>query len=408
MRTSQLRAVPYAAIYLSTVALAASLFVRLNFGSLEPRYVRQFLESAPGLIRGVDAGIWAEFILLVIITPVATSAAMIFILDQSRRPVVFSLLSSFLMLTTALFFYNPFLLEESEDQPASANGLQSIDGLASPSSDIIHIYVESLSADLDFDAKFDNPHQSLANALGKEAHILEVGWHADMAPTTINGVGSSICGWTETPRGFADKDSVNFLSAEQTCISDFLTSMGYEASFFQAASGDFQKKADFLRLHSVEVYEQETWRGIGAIETNGSWGQSIHDDRLFDHGRALLNNKILSGEPYYLSGLSLDTHYPYFVPEDCREAHPVSAMEQAYICSAEVIADFVSWAKTNVSRATLIIVQGDHPNTNSGTDSERFFFGSVCTGRYLDQVSHPSMVSDIPNFILSASSLCHN
>lgn len=315
--------------------------------------------------------------------------------------VLFSVASS--TVAGAVVMGPSLLMNHSSEETAKQKLIETNDFPNSGTANVIHIFVEALSSDLGYSFPQDeNPADIILEALGERGQVLSLS--SGQLTTTIDGLVASMCGFSSPPQGYLDSDSDAWLLEDLSCVSDALSGRGYQNVFLGAASSDFQSKGDFLNSHSFSIFDKQDWISFGASELT-SWGQTIHDDSLFDYSRVITTNLLVEKQPFNLNILTLDTHYPYYLAKSCASEYEWSA-SGVFTCSAIQINKYITWIFDYTSAPTLIIVQGDHPDPKSPTQNDEVFFAFACHGIMKEEITPPKNYSEVANFILSATNSC--
>ena len=94
-----------------------------------------------------------------------------------------------------------------------------------------------------------------------------------------------------------------------TCIGDVLKKNGYHNVYIGGADKNFTAKNSFLLSHGFdEVYGKNDYKKIYDKKYFSKWG--LNDDKLFEFAKTKLLKLRLEKENFFLSFLTLDTHYP--------------------------------------------------------------------------------------------------
>jgi len=191
---------------------------------------------------------------------------------------------------------------------------------------------------------------------------------------TIAAIVSTQCGVPLQMIGFLDwkkqgEQAEQFLP-RAVCLGDLLHAAGYRNVFMGGAALEFSGKGKFLSQHHFdEAYGRAEWLKLGIPRSRLSgWG--LHDDDLFEQAKAKLRQLHEKGQPFSLTLLTVDSHWPsgYLSPACIRRG--AKALDQIVECSADMVADLVAFVrKSGYDEDTNIVVVGDHlspPNTLSG------------------------------------------
>lgn len=397
--------------FLLAVLLGFSVFIQLNFGKTSVKQIQAFLSFGSQGINGADFMVKVEFALLVVTLPILFLLSLFFtnISVGYQGSLVFLgvLMTATLFSILSTFSIDADSKNSSESYRDYRDAIVSEDQIMANGSSIVHIFVEGMPPKLLFSGVSNTKNQDLLiDAIGESSIFGAV--KSVKSGGTIAGMASSMCGTSFLPREFSDRKGGNFLFSQMECISDVTFSAGYSNLFLGAASGDFQSKREFLEAHNVEVLERSTWLSIGSPSAD-SWGQSVHDDRILSHSRAAVNSLVNSGDRFYVSVLTLDTHYPYYLSDSCLQDANFSSTDaaEAYECSTQLVVDFIGWLNENLATPTLLVIQGDHaPGFGLATGDEVLFLAGCLGGSFSANSVLPSSTSEIRDSILEYSISC--
>lgn len=283
---------------------------------------------------------------------------------------------------------------------------------------VIWIYAESLERTYLNEAVFGDlltgilAHAEVARRYTSTFQPWGTGW-------TIGGIVGSQCGLPLVTLGARNGNSLadvrDFMPGAY-CVGDALKDIGYTLEFVGGASGEFAGKGNFLKSHGFET----VWDRVSLSEgfDDGSnelnqWG--YYDDFMFSvlkkravelHGKAT---------PFFLNGLTLDTHSPHgFVSPLCRSIVKLADSNHiaaAIRCSDFLISDFISWFKSSdLYDDTLLVLSSDHlsmPNSlhqqlKSVDHERRLLFWVIGKG-----VPAGAINKDISTFDIGATVLGH-
>jgi phosphoglycerol transferase len=227
---------------------------------------------------------------------------------------------------------------------------------------LVLIYAESMEASYGDAALFGRDLLAPLHALGGRSY----GWYrpAGGATWTMAGMVATQCGvplkvYSQTDVRPHGQDKAFLPGA--VCLGDVLGAHGYQNVFMGGVSLSFAGKGRFLRDHGY----QETW-GREELEASGAkpeefnaWG--MWDGNLLRRARTTLDRLHASGQPFNLTLLTLNTHNPFgFLSPQCH-ARGTTNFDGIVMCSAERIADLVSYARSRgYLEDTVFVVIGDH------------------------------------------------
>ena len=185
--------------------------------------------------------------------------------------------------------------------------------------------------------------------------------HFASAFVTIEGIIGSQCG-TLLPM-FRGNDSLMGLRSvmpAMACLGDVLKEAGYNQNFLGGAPMEFAGKGLFLHSHGYDVVQGwEHWREQGKSQRTGVWGLS--DPELFAEAVAVIKQAAKS-PPYHLSLLTLGTHLPGFLYEECQPYAPdAPKFINAVHCTDQLLGKFLATLeKQQLLENTQVFITGDH------------------------------------------------
>ena len=181
---------------------------------------------------------------------------------------------------------------------------------------------------------------------------------------TIEGLVNSQCG-SLLP---FQRDSDSYASGEglferMTCLGDVLARAGYRQSYLGGAGMGFAGKGAFLAEHGYDrLLGYEHWTALGLHARPDTWGLS--DAELFE--QALMELDRLRAEPelHQLTLLTIGTHLPGFVYEECA-AYTLPGGQDPFLqslhCTDQLLGRFVDALQARgVLEDTLLVITADH------------------------------------------------
>jgi len=157
----------------------------------------------------------------------------------------------------------------------------------------------------------------------------------------------------------------NFLTS-LVCYPEILQQNGYETVFIKGADINFARTGLFMRAHGfgevMGAAELNKKYAYPLKENKGGFG-GYNDATLYKMVKEELSRLGQNSKPFFLSFLTLDTHAPdYFLSPACKGN--ASDKKDIELCGDKMLADFISWLKTQpFYENTTIVVLGDHPET---------------------------------------------
>ena len=148
-----------------------------------------------------------------------------------------------------------------------------------------------------------------------------------------------------------------------TALGDILEKEGYRQAFLIGSDAEFGGRALYMENHGG----YELWDYHWALETgnipenyNVFWG--YEDEKLFEIAKKTLSELSEGDEPFNLTMLTVDTHFPDgYVCSECPDTFGSNQYANVMACSSRQIAELVSWIQQQSwYENTTIVISGDH------------------------------------------------
>ena len=154
-----------------------------------------------------------------------------------------------------------------------------------------------------------------------------------------------------------------------TNLGDILAGNGYRQAFLIGSNGVFGGRKLYFEEHGgYEVWDYPYSIEAGEIpaDYNVWWG--YEDIKLFDFAKKHLTELAAGEQPFNLSILTADTHFPdgYVCPV-CRKEFGDDQYSNVMACSSRQVSAFVRWLqRQDFYENTTVILCGDHITMNVG------------------------------------------
>ena len=147
------------------------------------------------------------------------------------------------------------------------------------------------------------------------------------------------------------------------CLGDILQEQGYYQELLIGSDAVFGGRDKYFSAHGNYALHDYTYaidNGIIPSDYHVFWG--YEDQKLFDNAKKELQDLARKNEPFNLTMLTVDTHFPDgYVCELCRDDFAGNQYANAMACSSRQVVDFVNWIKEqDFYDNTTIIINGDH------------------------------------------------
>ncbi|WP_051192584.1 LTA synthase family protein [Butyrivibrio sp. VCB2001] len=242
---------------------------------------------------------------------------------------------------------------------------------------LIYIYLESMEttyADVEDGGGFENGCIPELTELAREGECFS-------ADSTINGAlvpyGTT---WTmgamfAQSTGLPLKINIgeNMMSEQEsffpglTSIGDILAREGYNQELLIGSDASFGGRRGFYEGHGnyvIHDYPYALDNGIIPSDYYVFWG--YEDEKLFENAKADLKELSNRDEPFNLTMLTVDTHFPTgYVCDLCENEFGDNQYANVMACSSRQVTDFVHWIQQqDFYSNTTIVVCGDHTTMN--------------------------------------------
>ncbi len=189
--------------------------------------------------------------------------------------------------------------------------------------------------------------------------------------------------------GIADNmmDTQDSFFSGATVLGDILEKEGYNQELLIGSDATFGGRRLYFTEHGnyeMHDYIYAIDEGLIPGDYKVFWG--YEDEKLFENAKADLTELSSKGEPFNLTMLTVDTHFPEgYACELCRNDYD-SQYANAMACSSRQVTNFVNWIKEqDFYENTTIIISGDHT-----TMSERFV---VNVPRQYDRKTYTAIIN---------------
>jgi phosphoglycerol transferase len=152
-----------------------------------------------------------------------------------------------------------------------------------------------------------------------------------------------------------------------TTIGDILADEGYNQDFLCGSDAKFGGRAEFFQNHgNYDIFDLYTARSEGYIpnDYNHWWG--YEDYIMFDIAKDEVTRLNELDEPFNLTMLTVDLHYPEgYECDQCRYYYENTTANVADHTDI-MVKEFIDWCKTQpFYENTTIVITGDHPRMDT-------------------------------------------
>lgn len=151
-------------------------------------------------------------------------------------------------------------------------------------------------------------------------------------------------------------------------IGEILEEQGYHQTLLLGSDAEFHGREAYFTQHgNYEILDTNALKAAGRLAENYSEWWGFEDQKLFAYAKEELSRLAGEGQPFNLTMLTADTHFPdgYWCSlcEDTLDSQYANVLS----CSSKQVSEFVSWIKEQpFYDNTTIIISGDHLSMDAG------------------------------------------
>ena len=155
---------------------------------------------------------------------------------------------------------------------------------------------------------------------------------------------------------------------EIVTLGDILEREGYQRTFLLGSKAEFGGRDKYFTQHghyNIEDYHRALEEKRIPEDYYVWWG--FEDEKLFSFAKEELSELSAGQEPFCLTMLTVDTHFPdgYFC-DRCREDYGDDQYANVMACSGRQVAEFLEWLRQqDFYENTTVILCGDHPTMDA-------------------------------------------
>lgn len=239
---------------------------------------------------------------------------------------------------------------------------------------LIYIYLESMESSLfskSNNGYFEESRIPELEKLAKEninfSQNNGLGGMYDADGYTISAIVSNTSGTPMVASCENECDKYGDIVGQVRNISDVLTDEGYNVEYIQGSDATFAGFRKYLSKHSnPEILDYGAAINKGYINSDyyAWWG--YEDKKLFSIAKKEITNLSKKDQPFAVSVVTMDTHFPDGYQDDDCEQRFDDNMSNSYLCSSKKVYKFVEWIKKQkFYDDTLIVISGDHKTMQS-------------------------------------------
>lgn len=148
-----------------------------------------------------------------------------------------------------------------------------------------------------------------------------------------------------------------------TNLGDILAEQGYRQGLLIGSNGNFGGRTQYFSQHGgYAIWDYPYSQAHGDIPEGYCVWWGYEDEKLFGLAREHLAELAASSQPFNLSLLTVDTHFPNgYVCRLCGDGFGADQYSNVMACSSRQVSDFVAWIQAQpFYENTTIVIAGDH------------------------------------------------
>ena len=145
-------------------------------------------------------------------------------------------------------------------------------------------------------------------------------------------------------------------------IGDLLQEQGYKQVFLMGSDAGFGGRRHYITEHGgYEIGDTKAMIAAGKLPDGYAQWWGYEDAKLFDFAKETLTELAAQDQPFNLTMLTADTHFPDgYVCENCGEEYD-NQYANVLSCSSEMVYELVTWIQQqDFYENTTIVISGDH------------------------------------------------
>jgi len=175
--------------------------------------------------------------------------------------------------------------------------------------------------------------------------------------------------------GQMDSNNVDDILTRATVMQDILKDAGYNQVFMCGSDSQYAGRDKYFTEHGGSIIKDWTTAAADGIipqgYNDGFWG--MEDSKLYEYVKQELGKLSKSDQPFALTMLTVDTHFPDgWVDENTLNLYD-NRYENVIATSDEQMGEFIQWIqRQDFYKNTSIVIVGDHPTMdNLGAQIQR-------------------------------------
>ncbi len=150
-------------------------------------------------------------------------------------------------------------------------------------------------------------------------------------------------------------------------IGEILQNAGYQQVLLVGSNAEFHGREAYFTQHGgYEILDTDVLKATGRLDEDYQEWWGFEDEKLFAYAREEMTRLAAEGQPFNLTMLTADTHFPDgYTCHLCEKEHEVP-YANVLACSSRQVAELVRWIQQQpFYENTTIILSGDHLTMDS-------------------------------------------
>ncbi len=195
----------------------------------------------------------------------------------------------------------------------------------------------------------------------------------------------------------SDGVDTNYMSTQDSffpkliTLGDILKEQGYENEVMFGSDATFGGRRLYFSSHGdYSFYDYNHYAQSGELPSGYKVFWGFEDEKLFQFAKERLDELSSSDQPFNLTMLTVDTHYPKgYTCRLCKDTYN-SSYANAIVCSDQQVSSLLKWCKEqDWYENTTIVVSGDHPTMATFCDSAPQDYVRKVYTLYLNSAKEP-------------------
>ena len=151
-------------------------------------------------------------------------------------------------------------------------------------------------------------------------------------------------------------------------IGQILEEQGYNQVLLLGSNAEFHGREVYFTEHgNYEILDTDALKEAKRLPENYEAWWGFEDEKLFAYAKEELTRLAEAEEPFNLTMLTADTHFPDGCPcRLCEERYDIP-YANVLACSSRQVADFIAWIQEQpFYENTTIVISGDHLTMDGG------------------------------------------